>query len=530
MVRCGHMFFAAAKTFVRKPLGIAIILAILLVAWGGYRFVSPNKELNRDTVIVKKGDVTQEVSVTGRVRAAQNVDLAFEKSGRVRKIFVKVGDRTLLGQRLVELEHADLTASLAEAEATVKMRHASLDELKRGARPEEIQIQEAKVTSARISLEDAKNSAINYVQDAFTKADDALAAKVDQFFSNPKSTSPQLIFTDDFQRKIDLEFRRLRIEQTFIGWKKILTTEVIAKDVQASVMTARQNLLEVRSLVDTVSIVINGLTPSSNLTQTTLNTYKSDVSTARTNINTAVTNLATAEEKLRSAQSSLALAEEELALKKAGSSSEEIISAQAQLESAEAGAGNIKAQIAKTILLSPFSGTVTRQETKVGEIVPPNMSVVSLSSTAQYEVEAFVPEVDIAKIHISDGARVTLDAYGNDVNFEAVVVAIDPAETIIEGVATYKVTLQFAKDDNRIKSGMTANVDISTARRTGVLFVPQRAIVAKNGDRIVRILRKNGTASEAVEVRVKVGLRGSDGSVEILEGLAEGDTLVIGVE
>ena len=42
------------------------------------------------------------------------------------------------------------------------------------------------------------------------------------------------------------------------------------------------------------------------------------------------------------------------------------------------------------------------------------------------------------------------------------VIKIDPAATIIDGVPTYKVTLKFVDQDERIRSGMTANLDILT--------------------------------------------------------------------
>ena len=52
-----------------------------------------------------------------------------------------------------------------------------------------------------------------------------------------------------------------------------------------------------------------------------------------------------------------------------------------------------------------------------------------------------MPEADIAKVAIGDLASSTLDAYGSYVDFPAQVTMIDPAETVIEGVPTYKVTL-----------------------------------------------------------------------------------------
>jgi RND family efflux transporter MFP subunit len=180
---------------------------------------------------------------------------------------------------------------------------------------------------------------------------------------------------------------------------------------------------------------------------------------------------------------------------------------------------NLEVQISKTVLRSPISGVVTKQDAKVGEIAPAGVILVSVISNARYEIEANIPEADIAKIKIGDRAEVTLDAYGSDVIFPATVSKIDPAETIIDGVATYKTTLQFDTNDDRVKPGMTANTDISGQKRIGVLFIPGRAISTKDGVKTVNLVEEAVTR----EVIVTTGLRGSNGDVEILSGLKEGD-------
>ena len=132
-------------------------------------------------------------------------------------------------------------------------------------------------------------------------------------------------------------------------------------------------------------------------------------------------------------------------------------------------------------------------------------------------------DIDIAKLSKGNTADITLDAYGEDTHFSAKLYFIDPAETIIDGVPTYRIKLQFMQDDQRIKSGMTANMKIVTSTRTDVLAIPQRSITQKNdGTKTVFLLLLDGATKEAI---VQTGLRGSDGKVEILSGLNEGDKI-----
>ena len=247
-----------------------------------------------------------------------------------------------------------------------------------------------------------------------------------------------------------------------------------------------------------------------------------DVSTARTNINSAISSISTAEEKFKKAGSALALAQQELILTSAGVVEDKIVAQEAKVEEAEAGVLHYSVQLSKTTMRAPISGVVTLQEAKVGEIVTANEKIVALISKSQFEIKAQIPEADIAMVMVNDTARVTLDAYGADVNFSVIVSDIDPAETIIDGVATYGTTLQFLKKDERIRSGMTANIDIESGARQDVIVISSRAVISKEGKKIVRIL-VNG---EIEEVEVETGLRGPDGNIEIISGINEGDKVV----
>jgi HlyD family secretion protein len=538
----------------KKPkVYIPVIILIIIIV--GIVFLSNRGDKQEfDTAIAQRIDLTQEVSVTGRVKPAQSVELAFEKSGKVSAVYADVGKEVLAGQILVVLGNSELAAQLSQAQAGVESaqaqleqyqaaletQQAKLNELKLGTRPEEIQIQETKVANAKTSLEDAKNNLIVQIQDAYTKSDDAIRNKVDQFFLNPKGTNPQLTFFTDSQLESDIESKRLLIETTLKSWQTSLETLTTSSDLESYIDVAKKNLSQTKNLLEKAALAVNGLTPNSSISQTTIDAYKSDVSTGRTNINTAIVNLTTAEEKLRTAESNLKLEQDNLALKKAKATDEQItaqeaqvkqaeayvLSQQAQIKQAKANANNYYAQISKTVIRAPINGTITQQDAKVGEIVSANTVIVSLMSVSQFEIEANIPEADIAKVNVGNDAKVTLDAYGNDVVFGVKVVAIDPAETIIDGVATYKVTFQFVEKNERIKSGMTANIDISTEKRENVIAIPQRAVVTKNGEKTVKVI----IGEETKEVKVKTGMRDSYGSIEILEGVNEGDTVVITFE
>src|SRR3990167_10547839 len=98
---------------------------------------------------------------------------------------------------------------------------------------------------------------------------------------------------------------------------------------------AKKNLAQMKAFLDKAALILSVITASSNLSQTTIDTYRSDISTARANINTAITNLSAAEEKLRTAESGVFLAQKELAAKKAAARIEDVEIAKAQIREIE---------------------------------------------------------------------------------------------------------------------------------------------------------------------------------------------------
>ena len=296
-----------------------------------------------------------------------------------------------------------------------------------------------------------------------------------------------------------------------------------SSDLDVFSLKAKENLDLLRNFLDKIALGVNAMTVGSGFSQTTIDGYKSGVSGARVNINLAISNLSASEEKFKVSLASLLLAGRELELAKSGISQEEIRAQEARVLQAKAGVSSAEVELSKTIIRSPISGIISQQSISVGEIATANKTIFTMISSSGFEIEANVTEIDIAKIEIGNVARVTLDAYGSDVEFIVKIFSIDPAETVIEGVSTYKTKFVFENKDDRIKSGMTANIEMELDLRQSVLIIPQR-LIEQNGDARIVTVYEFGKIKQR---EVRLGQRGSDGSIEILEGLKAGDKIVL---
>ncbi len=570
-----------------KRFKFLIIIGLIIIAGVAYFSLKPKPQPRIDTVVAERGDLKQFVSVVGKVKPSEDVDLAFETGGKVSKVYVQVGDKVEVGDKLVELNMADLYAELQQASAQVvsaqatlgqyqaalTAEQAKLEEMQSGTRPEEIVIAQTKVANAQSDLDNEKidletavekaqtdldnlyDDVLNTLNDAYIKSDNAINTQLDDLFTN--AANVEFTFEpNNSQLEVNtLEARRDAINGLADLRDEISKTHTTNAEFDNALSTGKTVLVSVRYFLNLVGDILDGDT---DLSSTNLSTYKSNLNTARGNVNTALTSISNLQQSISAqkntnttavnsaqalvdgAEYDLQSAQDELKLKLAGYTKEQIDAQVAKVQQAEANINSQKAiinqrvasvssaqaRIEKNIIYSPIKGIVTKQEAKEAEIMAPNTTVVSVISEVQFEIEANVTEIDISKVKIGDNAQVTLDAYGDDKYFDASVVSVDPAEKIIEGVATYKTTLQFASTTEEIKSGMSADLEIMTDSRQNVIAIPQRAVIYKDNKKIVRVM-ENG---QVVEREVETGIKGSDGRIEITSGLKEGDTVVTFME
>lgn len=188
------------------------------------------------------------------------------------------------------------------------------------------------------------------------------------------------------------------------------------------------------------------------------------------------------------------------------------------------------ARLRKAQVIAPIDGIVTDIAFDIGEQISAGTPMISqIAGNDAYELVLDIPEADIAKLAVSQGADVTFDAFGDRVVFRGTVYSVSPAAHVISDVVFYeaKVVLNLDQDFSMLKSGMSADVIIHTNDRVDVLYVPSRAILEKNNVPYIRVPKSD---SEFDEVQVTVGLKADDGLTEIVSGVADGQTVIVSIK
>ncbi len=504
------------KTIIRSKIfiGCAIVVVIIL----GYSLF--HHKAVPQSITVKRGSIVQTVSLTGNTTPAKSVSLAFGSSGTISHTYTDLGKKVYAGQVLAELDINNLIAQLHQAQANVDIQKAKLQGLQNGSRPEDVASSQAALDKAKQDLANMYSSISDTSTDSYAKASDAVRNQLNAFFTNAEGTNPTLTYTtSNSQAQANVQQERYALSSLLNKWQtEISNTTPSPAGFETLLNNEISYLSTVRQLLSDVSDTLKNA-PS--LNTTTLAAYQASVTTALGEVNTAVKNLNTSSQSIASQKLTISQLQAQLSLKQAGSLPTDIAAQEAQVEQVQASVDAANAQIRNAQIIAPISGTVTQFDAKIGQVASPSAPLVSIMSDTGYEVDAGVSETDVGKVVVGDTVSMTLDAFPGE-TFDGSVFYIAPAETNTQGVISYLTKISFTKPDPRLKSGLTANVDIQTQHKDNVLFLPEYAILQNDSGTFVETLDGKTTKQNPVTL----GVQDQKGNVEVVSGVTEGEQVL----
>jgi len=586
------------KWYKRKWVYIVAIIVLLIVGTVYGQIKKANQPPQYETVKVERGNLKQTVDATGNVESSNQLDMRFETTGKIAKVYKKVNDQVKVKDVIIEQDLSFLNASVAQASASVAQAKANLDKQIAGATPEYLAGMQASLDQAKANLaqvQASSDSSVNtadaalktaennlklstggensqIIQDAY---DDMVAVlqSVPNTLSTALNQADNILGIDNTTANDSFEAVLSALDSSVLASAKNIyavakTAKVNAENIviqinnssthvqiDASAILSETALQQTNELLFAVSAVLDKTNAIGSLTQTQLDTLKTNIQTVRTAVSTKYSSLVSEAHAVETAKNSLTTYQ--IAYQKAlkdltdvkNKQVADLASAQASVDKAQAGfndannpprevdlasyraalaqsqasLGQAVANRDKARIIAPLDAVIGKINFKVGEYVSPQDVVVSLVNP-HYEVKIDIPETDIIKVAVGNPAVIKLDAYGDDIKFTGTVAQIEKGETVIQDVVYYKVTVTLEDDGtHQILNGMTANVTFATEQKDNVLFIPQRAVRTNSG-KYVKVLENN----QIKDVEIKLGLKGDGGMVEVIEGLNEGQLVVIG--
>jgi HlyD family secretion protein len=271
-----------------------------------------------------------------------------------------------------------------------------------------------------------------------------------------------------------------------------------------------------------------------------------DRDSARYNADQAKADLERAEQNY--AAGILAQADLQRARTTSATAASALLAAEQRVEQARASLEADQDSLSKTTIRAPMDGVVTAKRIEEGEVAvigvqnQPGTVLVTISDMSKVEAEMEIDETSIPSVVLGQDARVHIDAYPNQ-TFDGVVTEvgsspITPTAGQTNEAIKFKVKVQLKNPPEGIKPGLSVQADILTGFRPKALTVPLQALVVRDAERKPEDPPATGPpkeeegvfvidAGKAVFKPIKTGLLG-ELSVEVLSGVAEGDSIVTG--
>jgi RND family efflux transporter MFP subunit len=199
--------------------------------------------------------------------------------------------------------------------------------------------------------------------------------------------------------------------------------------------------------------------------------------------------------------------------------------ASANVTKAEVNEREAERTLAATKLTAPIDGTVLSVDGAVGAQVTGQSTTgfVTLGDLNDLQVQAMFPLGEVNQLKIGAPATIGLGMLSGP-TYRGTVTRVDPAATLDGNRALFGVMISL--DDAPppgLRTGMSATVEVVTARADGTLYVPAGAVHPKPGDEATVLVRSNGRTTVRT---VRTGVRG-DRYVAITSGLSPGDHVVL---
>lgn len=200
------------------------------------------------------------------------------------------------------------------------------------------------------------------------------------------------------------------------------------------------------------------------------------------------------------------------------------LQAQTQMISAQKAVAQIKAQIAKTVIRAPFSGTIDEVFVEKGEVVAASpQGLMRIVNLGNMYVSTSIPETYIGKLKI--GTEVDVYLTSLDKTYKGKVRQI--GNFINPNNRSFGIEVSVPNPENLLRPNQVAKLKVIDYVSKNAIVVPTNVIQqdSKKNSFVYTVLNSTGKTGTAKKVIVKTG-QSSDNVTEILSGL-DSDAIIV---
>jgi len=425
------------------------------------------------------------INLIGTVRAFTEAAITSEAAGRVTSVRVGLGDTVTAGTIIATLENASQQASVLQAQGTYE---AAL----------------ANAAQSTVSLETAKNNlaaansnALSAYKGAYNTTNGVVLNNIDQFFRSPSGYYPSIRIGGEGNTQAIIA-SRVALQPALDDWRSKANTVNSTDSISQLLADAQNDINQVIQLLDLLTDSISNADDSDLLDGQTVRSYAPQLVAARSTLTTLTNSLQSSQTAISNSARSVTQAE--LATSGGVNSA-----ADAQAKQALGSLRAAQAQLAKTIIRTPISGTVNSLNIRTGDFINSFIQVAQVANNNALEVVTYAGEKDRDVISIGDTVLI-------DNRINGIVTEVAPAVD----AATGKTEVRIASESEDLQNGDSVKItkQVESSVVTDII-IPLSAVKFALTDGSVFVVENNLLVPRQVELGT---IRG--GSVEIISGLA----------
>lgn len=450
------------------------------------------------------------ISLIGSVRAEAEAALTAEVSGQVTSVPVTLGAVVRPGQVIATLENRSERAAVTQAEGVYDAAVAAASQNNLG------------LDTTERALTQSKQQAISAIKAAYTTVNSTIRTNVDQFFSNPTTSSvPGLRIDGNTQF---LNSTRVQFQTILPAWENSSNALTVSDNLIPSLQAAYQHTELALAMVDEFILAFSDRS-NQNDARFDIPSIQATFTNLRSNLLRTLSDLESAEIRIADATTQVAQTEQTTI---GGTNS----SADAQIKQALGSLQAAQANLAKTIIRSPITGTITALNVRTGDFINSGATLATVANTNALEIITFAGQSERAAFAVGDTVRIDEVAEGR-------VTAISPAINQATGkteIRIYTNSDELTNGDTvRVQTTSTASTPVTTATR----FIPITAVkFTANSSSVLRVDEMNTLYEQPVtlgairadQVEIVAGLAPEDSFVKDARGITAGDKVGINTQ
>jgi len=204
-------------------------------------------------------------------------------------------------------------------------------------------------------------------------------------------------------------------------------------------------------------------------------------------------------------------------LEKGAISQEEYDTSLADLESLRSETQLIRAQLAKTSIIAPFSGRIGLRSISVGGYITPATVIANLSNINPLKISFSVPEKYTGQIKTDTEISFTTDGLSRA--FTGKVYAIEPGVNV--QTRTLQIKAMVPNGNNELLPGSFAKIKLKLSTMKDAILIPNQAIIPVLKGKTVFV----SSGGKAKQVPIETGTRTAE-NIVVTSGLKVGDTVL----